>query len=110
MNKITFIALLLMIMIGGSCQKREANVSPICMEKAKEILKKDEKSFFKGTISKGLLKDKSILIVLNQESGAETILDNSCTNLYYCCGYTCDCAAPEWKSDIKQTQTVLEIQ
>ncbi len=108
MNNITFL-LLFVIIIGGGCQKKEADVNPVCMEKAKEILKKDEKTYFKGMISKALLNDISILIVLNRENGAETILDNSCINLFYCCGHTCDCAFPEWKGKIKNTQIVLEV-
>ena len=109
MKNLYFTLLFIGIMIGGGCQKKEADFNPICMESAKEILKKDAISFYKGTISKALLNKQSISIILNQENGAVKILDNSCNILYGCCGHTCDCSRPTWLTDIKNEQVVLDV-
>jgi hypothetical protein len=109
MKAFTLSIFIMGITIWGSCNKKDSEINPTCLAEAKENLKKENSTFFKGSISKAELEDKSILIIQNNENGVEIIIDNLCTKIYSCCGYTCDCASPPWFNKIKNKKIIWEV-
>ena len=109
MKAFNLVVLFAGIIIWGSCKKKEADLESICLKDAKELLKKENATFFKGSISKAELDNKVVFVIKNNENGAETILDDSCNRLYGCCGHACDCATPIWRNRIKKEEVIWEI-
>jgi tRNA G26 N,N-dimethylase Trm1 len=108
MKKIFGLIMLLIGLFLIICCKKEVVVNPVCLEKAKELLKKDSIQFFKGTISKAELFDKPILVIKNKENGSDYVLDDSCKIIQNCCGYKCDCSYPIWMYKIENKEVVWE--